>query len=183
MRPVTLIRPGSPFSSNAGKVVVCGWWSRWLAWLACSWLGQQRENVIREAHTVMRKGDLSRSIACSIAFIGSLSQLVLGCKRTADPAPAQAGYPTPPAATAQQAPGYGDGTTPQPTPVMATAPAHATATLSQPSPMALPCQADGQCLTHHCNIAAGKCAWPCQTDDDCMPGNRCIAPTCLPKLQ
>jgi len=32
-------------------------------------------------------------------------------------------------------------------------------------------------------VAAQKCAWPCQTDNDCMPGNACIAPTCLPKLQ
>jgi hypothetical protein len=133
----------------------------------------------------MRKGDFSRSIVRFVAFIGGFSQLVLGCKKTDDSPPAQAGYPAP--ATVQQAPAYGDGTTPQTAPVMAAAPVQAAATtgatLSQPSPMALPCQAEGQCLTHHCNIAAGKCAWPCQTDNDCMPGNRCVAPTCLPKLQ
>jgi hypothetical protein len=135
----------------------------------------------------MRKGDFSRRIARFVAFIGCLTPLVLGCKKTDDSPPAQAGNATPAAATVQQAPGYGDGTTPQTAPVMAAAPVQAAATtgapLSQPSPMALPCQADGQCLTHHCNIAAGKCAWPCQTDNDCMPGNRCVAPTCLPKLQ
>ena len=57
------------------------------------------------------------------------------------------------------------------------------APLSQPNPLALGCTQDIHCLTHRCNVAAGKCAWPCQTDNDCMPGNTCISPTCLPKLQ
>jgi hypothetical protein len=42
---------------------------------------------------------------------------------------------------------------------------------------------DAHCMTHRCNVAFGKCAWPCQTDTDCMPGNGCVAPTCLPKLK
>lgn len=111
--------------------------------------------------------------------------LALGCKKTDDPPP-QAGYVTQPPATGpvQQAPGYGNGTTQQAAPVFGAAPAAAPAsTLSQPGPFATPCQGDAPCLTHHCNIAAGKCAFPCQTDNDCMPGNRCIAPACLPKLQ
>jgi hypothetical protein len=118
--------------------------------------------------------------------------LVLGgaaCKKSSDPPATQAGYPTqaPNAVPLQQAPGYGDGTA-QPPAVLAASPAAVpgaapAAALSQPSPLALPCSTDVQCLTHRCNVAAGKCAWPCQTDNDCMPGNACIAPTCLPKLQ
>jgi hypothetical protein len=120
--------------------------------------------------------------------------LVLGgaaCKKSNAQPGAQAGYPAqaPNAVPIQQAPGYGDGTAQQPA-VLAASPAPATAApgaapaaLSQPNPLALPCSTDVQCLTHRCNVAAGKCAWPCQTDNDCMPGNACIAPTCLPKLQ
>ncbi|HYQ30576.1 MAG TPA: hypothetical protein VER04_25270 [Polyangiaceae bacterium] len=73
-----------------------------------------------------------------------------------------------------------------PAPTLATSPTAARAVntpLSTPNPLALPCTADAHCLTHRCNVAAQKCAWPCQTDNDCMPGNACIAPTCLPKLQ
>ena len=111
-------------------------------------------------------------------WLVSLATLLgaLSCGKNNDPPPAQPVY-------VQQPPGYSDGTTPAlaATPVVA-GPAPAS-TLSQPGPLALPCKADVQCLTHHCNLAAGKCAWPCQTDNDCMPGNACIAPTCLPKLQ
>lgn len=135
----------------------------------------------------MQKGTLTRFTVCWMALLGCPSVLMLSCQKTDDPPPAQAGYPqTPGAVPVQQAPGYGDGTT-QVAPMVSTAAATPTAapsaTLSQPGPLALPCQGDGQCLTHHCNVAAGKCAWPCQTDDDCMPGNRCVAPACLPKLQ
>jgi hypothetical protein len=82
-------------------------------------------------------------------------------------------------------PGFGDGTTTL-TPTLAASPAALAAPasgLSQPNALALPCATDAQCLTHRCNVAAGKCAWPCQSDSDCLPGNACIAPTCLPKLQ
>jgi hypothetical protein len=70
----------------------------------------------------------------------------------------------------------------QATPVVA-APGAPTAALSTPNPFALPCTVDANCLTHRCNVAVQRCTWPCQTDNDCMPGNACIAPTCLPKLQ
>ncbi len=76
-----------------------------------------------------------------------------------------AGYPPP------QQPGY-------PAPA-APAPA-TTGTTSQPSPIAFPCSTDAQCLSHRCNVAAGKCAWPCQTANDCAPGFQCMAPTCIP---
>ncbi len=134
----------------------------------------------------MRKAASYCSTITSAALLAYCSLLSIGCKKTDDPPPAQAGYPTqaPGAAPVQQAPGYGDGTTQQAAPVVGATPAPAPAgTLSQPGPFATPCQTDAPCLTHHCNIAAGKCAFPCQTDNDCMPGNRCIAPACLPKLQ
>jgi hypothetical protein len=128
-------------------------------------------------------GSLVRLVPLACALL-----LPLACKKTNEPPP-QAGYPAqaPATATVQQAPGYGDGTVAQAAPVVATSPATAaiapTGALSQPGPFATPCQTDAPCLTHHCNIPAGKCAFPCQTDNDCMPGNRCIAPACLPKLQ
>ena len=143
-----------------------------------------------------RQGDIDRMPNAShlrrsmrsVLLATLCAPLAANCKKTDDPPPAQAGYPTqaPGYGTApvQQAPGYGDGTTQQAVPVVAATPGAAPAgTLSQPSPLALPCQSDAQCLTHHCNVPAGKCAWPCQSDNDCVPGNRCIAPTCLPKLQ
>jgi hypothetical protein len=112
------------------------------------------------------------------------------CKKNNDQPAALAGYPAQPpnGAPIQQPPGYGAGTVQQPavlpaSPAPGAAPPATAAALSQPSPLALPCSTDAQCLTHRCNVAAGKCAWPCQTDGDCMPGNACIAPTCLPKLQ
>jgi hypothetical protein len=141
------------------------------------------------------RNTVDRSSSMPLAMFVSVG-LVLGgaaCKKSSDPPATQAGYPTqaPNAVPVQQTPGYGDGTTQQPA-VLAASPAPATAalpgaapaaTLSQPNPLALPCSTDVQCLTHRCNVAAGKCAWPCQTDNDCVPGNTCIAPTCLPKLQ
>lgn len=121
---------------------------------------------------------------CALFALCALA--LLACQKSADPPPAQPGYATqaPGTAPVQQAPGYGGPTQAAAATPVATAPAgESVGTLSQPGPLALPCQSDVQCLTHRCNIAAGKCAWPCQTDNDCMPGNRCIAPTCLPKLQ
>src|SRR6188474_2491266 len=88
------------------------------------------------------------------------------CTKHSDPPPAS----PPPGAPVTQAPGYGDGTTP----LLAASPASPGAAtggpLSTPNPLALPCTADANCLTHRCNVAAQKCAWPCQTDNDCMPG-------------
>lgn len=48
----------------------------------------------------------------------------------------------------------------------------------------LPCQADATCMTHRCNLAAGKCAWPCQSNDDCQAGNQCMPGigTCAPPI-
>ncbi|MEI9951416.1 MAG: hypothetical protein WDO74_21185 [Pseudomonadota bacterium] len=134
----------------------------------------------------MRNSALSLSASSLLLGLAAVS-----CAKQSDQPPA--GYAPPqtlPAGpTVTQAPGYGDGTTSAPTPVLAaspTAPAAAGvpgAALSTPNPLALPCTVDANCLTHRCNVAARKCAWPCQTDNDCMPGNACIAPTCLPKLQ
>ena len=112
----------------------------------------------------------------------------VGCKQEESPPP-QAPYqpypqPVPtqpaPAPTAAPAPTPAP-TTPAPAPVPGQ-PAPA-GSLSQPSPMALPCTADANCLTHRCNTQFGKCAWPCQTDNDCMPGNGCMAGACVPKAQ
>jgi hypothetical protein len=117
-----------------------------------------------------------------VGLIGLVSLVSVGCKKqtAASYPPPQSGAPTSPVT-----PGVGNGTA---QPILAASPAlppaaPAGAPLSQPNPLALPCTQDAHCLTHRCNVAAGKCAWPCQTDNDCMPGNACISPTCLPKLQ
>jgi len=143
------------------------------------------EGLDRMRNTADNKSSMRLAMFVSVG-------LALGagaCKKSSDQPATQAGYPTqaPNAAPVQQAPGYGTGTAQQPA-VLAASPAPATgaapaAALSQPNPLALPCSTDAQCLTHRCNVAAGKCAWPCQSDNDCIPGNACIAPTCLPKLQ
>jgi hypothetical protein len=68
---------------------------------------------------------------------------------------------------------------PQPT---ATAPAPAASgTMAPPGPLALPCQNDGACGLHRCNVPAGKCAFPCQTAVDCANGNQCMMGVCAPK--
>jgi len=53
--------------------------------------------------------------------------------------------------------------------------------LAVPGPLALPCQNDGACITHRCNVQYGKCAAPCQTPVDCAPGNNCFMGVCAPK--
>jgi hypothetical protein len=126
-----------------------------------------------------------RNIAatCPYRAIFSLALAAMNCGSGSEQAPAT--YPAHdpsggPQAT--QATGTSNGTAP----VLAASPATPgapSAVLSTPNPLALPCTVDAHCLTHHCNVPAKKCAWPCQTDNDCMPGNACIAPTCLPKLQ
>ena len=136
---------------------------------------------------------VSSSLSLSLRSFASALALALclcsaGCAKSGDQPATQASYPTPaPGAAVQQPAGYGTGTT-QATPTLAASPATPpaaapAAALSQPGPLALPCATDAQCLTHRCNVSAGKCAWPCQTDNDCVPGMACIAPTCLPKLQ
>jgi hypothetical protein len=113
------------------------------------------------------------------ALLMGLGALPLGCKKDEQPAPQQpinTAYPPPTAQPTQP-------TQPAPAPTVP-APAPTTAaTLSTPSPMALPCTADANCLTHRCNTAAGKCAWPCQADTDCNPGNRCMGGACIPSAQ
>jgi hypothetical protein len=161
------------FSSNARKVIVC------------PYVCYEREHVMKRVRVVMRKS-LSRTTRGAATCLVLLTALASACKKTDDPPAAQAAFPTQTPATAvqPQAPGYGDGTAQQAVPVAAAAGVPAPVeTLSQPGAFATPCQTDAPCLTHHCNVAAGKCAFPCQTDNDCMPGNRCIAPACLPKLQ
>ena len=46
--------------------------------------------------------------------------------------------------------------------------------LATPAAHATPCQNDTVCITHKCNVAAGKCAFPCATDFDCLPGSYCF---------
>ena len=46
----------------------------------------------------------------------------------------------------------------------------------------MPCQNDGACLAHRCNVQYGKCAFPCQTPNDCAAGMGCMMGVCAPKL-
>ncbi len=123
----------------------------------------------------------ARGVACAFA----LTALSVSCAGSGPTPAAQNPTQAPASAPVSQAPGFGDSTTTL-TPTLASSPAGAPApasALSQPNAIALPCATDVQCLTHRCNVAVGKCTWPCQRDSDCMPGNACVAPTCLPKLQ
>lgn len=54
--------------------------------------------------------------------------------------------------------------------------------MSVPGPAAMPCQNDGACLAHRCNVQYGKCAFPCQTPNDCAAGMGCMMGVCAPKL-
>lgn len=92
------------------------------------------------------------------------------------PAPGAPGAPAPAPTAAAPAP---TAAAPAPAPA-APAPAAPATGLSQPSPLALACTTDANCLLHRCNTAVGKCAWPCQTNNDCNPGNNCMAGACLP---
>ena len=58
--------------------------------------------------------------------------------------------------------------------------------LTPPSPLALPCRSDAECMTHRCNLKFGKCAFPCSGDQDCVAGAMCFVQggamaTCVPK--
>ena len=98
----------------------------------------------------------------------------------------QPGYGQPPAQGYPQQQPYPPQTGPQPTvaqPMPTTAPpAAAPATGMNPSPQGVPCTQDAQCLTHKCNVAAGKCSWPCQGPADCAAGMQCLAPICVPMM-
>jgi hypothetical protein len=113
-------------------------------------------------------------IACGV--------LTFGCKKDEQPPPQQPIYPAYPQPTAVQPAPTGAAPAPTVAPTVAPAPT-AAGTLSTPSPMALPCTADANCLTHRCNTQVGKCAWPCQSDTDCNPGNRCMGGACIPATQ
>lgn len=92
----------------------------------------------------------------------------------------QPGYPPQQQPYPQQQPGY-----PPPQPTVATPPAAAggaAAAGMNPNPQGVPCTSDAQCLTHRCNVAAGKCSWPCQGAGDCAAGMQCIAPICVPSV-
>ena len=55
--------------------------------------------------------------------------------------------------------------------------------MATPGPLALPCQSDAVCGTHHCNTQYGKCAFPCvDANVDCIQGAQCAAGFCIPKL-
>jgi len=126
--------------------------------------------------------------------LGSVAVLPLACKKDEQPPPQQPvhyqqPYPAQPAApaatvptAAQSTPAQPQVAQPAPAPGTPAAPA-AAGGMSQPSPMALACQSDAQCLTHRCNTQFGKCAWPCQSANDCVTGNQCMAGACVPKVQ
>jgi len=129
----------------------------------------------KSRNSTTRRNIAARSAMCLLLL------MALSCAKESDRSPTSA----PPVT---QAPGYGDGTTAAPALAASpaapgTAAAVPGAALSTPGPLALGCTMDAHCMTHRCNVAFGKCAWPCQTDTDCMPGNGCVAPTCLPKLK
>jgi hypothetical protein len=90
----------------------------------------------------------------------------------------QQGYPQQQPGYPQQQPGYT-----QPVPQPTAPPPAATGTAGMnPNPQGVPCSSDAQCLTHRCNVAAGKCSWPCQGPGDCAAGMQCIAPICVPTM-
>ena len=54
------------------------------------------------------------------------------------------------------------------------------APLAIPGPMALSCENDVPCGTHHCNLVYGKCTFPCQSNTDCIAPNQCAMGLCVP---
>ena len=91
----------------------------------------------------------------------------------------QPGYPQQPGGYPPQQPGGYPPQQPGGYPPPATPPAGGTAGMN-PTPQGLPCTSDAQCVTHKCNIAAGKCSWPCQGPADCAAGMQCLTPICVP---
>lgn len=99
--------------------------------------------------------------------------------------PQQPGYPAQPQAYPQQPgypaqPGYPQQPAQPAYPAQPAAPT--TGQMATPGPLALPCQNDGACGLHRCNVAAGKCAFPCQTAVDCAQGNNCLMGVCAPGM-
>ena len=94
------------------------------------------------------------------------------------PQPTGAYYP-PPQNTGYQPPqntGY-----PPPQPTGAGPQPTAGGTMATPGPLALPCQNDGACGLHKCNMQFQKCAFPCVGPVDCAQGNQCMMGVCVPK--
>ncbi|MGA2448380.1 MAG: hypothetical protein ABTD50_06885 [Polyangiaceae bacterium] len=67
-------------------------------------------------------------------------------------------------------------------PVVAPTTPATSATMAVPGPLALPCQNDLSCGTHHCNTQYSKCAFPCQSAADCLSPNQCMAGLCVPSV-
>jgi hypothetical protein len=109
--------------------------------------------------------------------------VAFACKKKDEQPPPQQPVYAPQAPGVQPAPTQPAPAQPAPAPTAPAPAPTAAGTLSQPSPRALPCTADANCLTHRCNTQFGKCAWPCQTDTDCNPGNRCMGGACVPAVQ
>lgn len=97
-----------------------------------------------------------------------------------EPPPSNARRPPPPAPRAVPEPAEPDPFT------LSAQPSLPGAGMAVPSPVALPCKSDAECMTHRCNPSYGKCAFPCQSDVDCIPGATCFTAggamaACLPK--
>ena len=128
----------------------------------------------------------------SFVFLASATALVvMACGGNDQPPPNAANQP-PPQGTYQQPPPQGTWQQPppqntfqQPPPSgVPTGPAPTGAPQGQmatPGPLALPCQNDGACGLHRCNMQFQKCAFPCQTPVDCAQGNNCTVGVCVPK--
>ncbi len=125
----------------------------------------------------MRRAAARLMMSCLVSAVA-----LVGCKKKDETQNTQ--YPPP----GQQQPPPGQYYPQQPPPATAAPPATTAppaATGGQPTASGgLPCQADATCMTHRCNLAAGKCAWPCQSNDDCQPGNQCMPGigTCAPPI-
>lgn len=98
--------------------------------------------------------------------------------------PAQTGYYQQQPQPAAQPQAYPQATVaPQTYPQAAPTVAPAAAGTMNPNPTGFACTADGPiCGTHHCNTAAGKCAFPCLSAADCLAGMQCAGQFCIPVL-
>ena len=67
-----------------------------------------------------------------------------------------------------------------PTAMPTAAPTTAPGQMAVPGPAALACTNDLPCITHHCNLQYGKCAFPCQSNNDCLAPNVCATGFCVP---
>ncbi len=112
-----------------------------------------------------------RKLIPSFFFLASATAfVVMACGGNDQPPPNAANQP-PPQGTWQQPP-------PQQT---MPPPATTEQPMATPGPLALPCQNDGACGLHRCNMQFQKCAFPCQGPVDCAAGNNCMVGVCAPK--